>query len=351
MVNFFCFMCRQLFYLISFILLITSCDGRGGKSYSARTVKVTTVSEVDYVEREFAGMATADDATMLAFKISGQVASVDVSKGEMVNMGELLAQLDSRDVELQVASDKSQYDRALSQYERMRRLLQRDAVSQQEVEAAEALFVQARSKYENSKDLLVETKLRAPFAGVVERTYVDAFQRVDAGQTILRLVNPISTTVEFTISEKSIYLLADSSTRFYVRYDNYPDHRFEARLDSYAKTASDASGFPVSLKLNKAEIGDYRLTPGMTCQVIMLTNDSSSHLMAIPLTAVYAPAEGGSYVWCVNSDNRVFLRSVKLGELFGRDMVTVVAGLSLGEVVVTAGVYRLTEGESVKIIK
>ena len=56
-------------------------------------------------------------------------------------------------------------------------------------------------------------------------------------------------------------------------------------------------------------------------------------------------------MWCVNSDDRVFLRSVKLGELFGRDMVTVLAGLSLGEVVVTAGVYRLTEGESVKIIK
>ena len=126
---------------------------------------------MDYVDREFAGMSTADDATTLAFKIAGQVAGVDVSKGQYVKKGELLARLDPRDVELQVAADKSQYVKALSQYERMKRLLEHEAVSRQEVESAEASYVQARSVYENSKDLLSQTNLRAPFSGVVERTY------------------------------------------------------------------------------------------------------------------------------------------------------------------------------------
>ena len=345
-------MCRLLFNILLSTLLFASC-GRAPKEKEGgvRSVKVATVEGVDFVERDFAGMATADDATMLAFKISGQVASVDVGKGDMVSRGELLASLDPRDVELQVASDRSKYEQASSQYERMRRLLDRDAVSQQEVEVAEAAFVQARSKYENSKDLLVETKLRAPFAGVIERTYVDAFQRVDAGQTILRLVNPVSTTVEFTMSERSMFLLADSTTRYYVRFDNYPNHRFRARLDSYAKTASDASGFPVSLKLYKDETAGYRITPGMTCQVTIRASEQAADLVAIPITAVYAPAEGGNYVWRVNADGRVVRTSVQLGNIFGRDMVTIVAGLSKGDVVVTAGVYRLTEGEKVKIIK
>ncbi|MBQ1253137.1 MAG: efflux RND transporter periplasmic adaptor subunit [Alistipes sp.] len=345
-------MCRLLFSILSVALLGYSCIGRHASSDKPlRTVKVGVVQGVDFIERDFAGMATADDATMLAFKISGQVASVDVGKGDMVRRGELLATLDARDVELQVASDRSQYERASSQYERMRRLLEHDAVSQQEVESAEAAFVQARSKYENSKDLLVETKLRAPFAGVIERTYVDAFQRVDAGQTILRLVNPVSTTVEFTMSERSMFLLADSTTRYYVRFDNYPSHRFAARLDSYAKTASDASGFPVSLKLSKDETRNYHITPGMTCQVTIRASESMANLVAIPLTAVYAPAAGGTYVWRVGPDNRVQLCAVQLGSLFGRDMVTVQSGLSKGDVVVTAGVYRLEEGEEVKIIK
>lgn len=345
-------MCRLIFNILLFSLLLASCGKRSKNLENApRSVKVATVQGVDYVERDFAGMATADDATMLAFKISGQVASVDVSKGEMVVRGQLLARLDPRDVELQVASDLSKYEQASSQYERMRRLLEHDAVSQQEVEVAKAAFVQARSKYENSKDLLVETQLRAPFAGVVERTYVDAFQRVDAGQNILRLVNPVSTTVEFTMSERSMYLLADTATRYYVCFDNYPIHRFTARLDSYAKTASDASGFPVSLKLSKDETQHYRITPGMTCQVTIRASESKSDLVAVPLTAVYAPAQGGNYVWLVTSDDRVERCAVELGNVFGRDMVTVLSGLKKGDVVVTAGVYRLTEGEKVRILK
>ena len=56
-------------------------------------------------------------------------------------------------------------------------------------------------------------------------------------------------------------------------------------------------------------------------------------------------------MWRVNADGRVVRTSVQLGNIFGRDMVTIVAGLSKGDVVVTAGVYRLTEGEKVKIIK
>ena len=312
-------------------------------------MKVTTVSAVDYVDRDFAGMATADDAVNLAFKIAGQVASVDVSKGDYVNKGEMLAQLDPRDVELQVAADKAQYERAESQFERMRRLLSHEAVSQQEFEAAQTAYVQARSTYENSKDLLAETKLRAPFAGVIERTYVDTYQRITSGQTILRLVNHVSTTVEFTMPERSMALLSDSLTRFFVTFDNYPNTLFSARLDTYAKTASDASGFPVSLKLNREQSAPYKISPGMTCQITIRSADSTSSEVAIPLTAVYAPAQGGTYAWVVE-DGRVRQQRIVLGDIFGRDMVSVQQGLTQGEVVVTAGVYRLQDGERVKII-
>ena len=173
---------------------------------------------------------------------------------------------------------------------------------------------------------------------------------MESGQTILRLVNPVSTTVEFTISEKSISLLSDTTTRYYVRFDNYPRHQFSARLHTYAKTASDASGFPVSLKLNKNDLDGYRITPGMTCQVMIRTADNATGELEIPLTAVYAPAGGGTYVWVVDAESRVELRPVVLGELLGRDMVSVSKGVSSGEEVVSAGVYRLREGEQVKIL-
>ena len=307
---------------------------------------------VDYIERDFAGMATADDAVNLAFKISGQIMSVDVSKGDYVRKGELLARLDPRDVELQKAADRSQFERAKSQYERMQRLLDHEAVSQQEYESARAQYVQAQSAYENSKDLLSETNLRAPFGGVIERTYVDTYHRVQSGQTILRLVNPMSTTVEFTMPEKSLPLLFDSTIRFSVTFDNIPNRQFVARLDTYAKTSSDASGFPVSLKIERDEAERYRISPGMTCQVVMHTQGEGARqsTLVVPLSAIYAPASGGEYVWRVTSDGRVKLSPVTLGEVYGRDMVSITSGLAVGAEIVTAGVYKLRDGDSVKPI-
>lgn len=336
--------------LIVALSLFSSCSTQPTSSPDIRSVKIAEVETTDFINRDFAGMATADDAVNLAFKISGQVESVDVSKGDFVTKGALLAKLDPRDVELQVAADKSQFERALSQFQRMKRLLDHNAVSQQEFESSQTSFIQARSTYENSKDLLSETKLRAPFDGVIERTYVDTYQRVESGQTILRLVNPRSTTIEFTMPEKSLHLLADTTLRFYVTFDNLPGKRFTARLHKYAKTSSDASGFPVALKIDRLDSQIYGISPGMTCQITMQSDDKSSHNIAIPLSAVYAPASGGTFVWVINPSGKTELRSVSLGAIFGRDMVSVLSGLKAGEKVVTAGVYKLRNQVEVKVI-
>ena len=341
-------MYRSLLSFLGLLLCCVACRSKISPPVAERTVKVERVQAVKYLDRDFAGMSTADDAVNLAFKIAGQVAGVDVSKGDYVKRGQTLARLDPRDVELQVAADRAQYERARSQFDRVSRLMEHEAVSRQEYESAQTALVQARSAFENTSDLLQETTLRAPFAGVIERTYVDTYQRVSAGQTILRLVNPVSTTVEFTMPERSLPILSDSLTRFTVRFDNYPDISFRARLDTYAKTASDASGFPVSLKLSKAEILPYNISPGMTCQVTIRTDDESS--TAVPLTAIFAPAEGGTYVWRLTDDDRVERQAVVLGDVFDRDRVIVHSGLSVGERVVVAGVYRLRDGERVKIL-
>ncbi len=348
--QFFFLMYKQLTIILVVVFSLLACGRHHTSTSSARVVKVAEVASADYISRDFAGMATADDAVNLAFKISGQLLSVDISKGDFVERGALLARLDPRDVELQVASDLSQYEKARSQYERMRRLLDHEAVSQQDFEAAQTAFVQARSVYENTKDLLADTKLRAPFAGVIERVYVDTYQRVQSGETILRLVNPRSTTVEFTMPEKSLYLLSDSTTTFSVTFDNLPSHHFAARLHKFAKTSSDAYGFPVALKISLLDSELYGISPGMTCQIALRSDNTNMFSAAVPLSAIYAPASGGEFVWVVLPDGRVERRAVVLGDVFGRDMVMVTSGVKVGEKVVTAGVYKLQEGDKVRIL-
>ncbi len=333
------------------ICLLCGCGRRQPAAGAVRPVKVTTAADAAFVDKDFAGLATPDDVVNLAFKLAGQVLDVPVSNGESVKKGQLLAELDPRDVELQVSANRSAFQQASSQLSRIRRLLEHEAVSRQEYESAQTQYAQAKSVYENSMDLLTDTKLRAPFAGVIEQKYVDNFERVQAGQAIVRLVNPVTTTVKFTLPESALSLLALPTTRFSVEFDNYRGAEFAAELKDYAKTSSDASGFPVSLRLTGVDTVRYKISPGMSCTITMQVADTDTGAVSLPLTAIYAPADGGKYVWIVGDDNRVYRRTVTLGQPFGRDRVLIESGVAPGDRVVTAGVYRLQEGEQVRILK
>ena len=199
--------------------------------------------------------------------------------------------------------------------------------------------------------MCIRDRIKAPFPGVIEATYVDNYQRVQAGEAILRLVDPHTTTVKFTMPEQGLRALADTATRFEVAFDNYRGVRFAARLKDYARTSSDASGFPVTLKLAGVDTVRYDISPGMSCTVTMFSADPVPDAVSLPLSAIYAPTGGGTYVWVVDADDRVERREVTLGELFGSDRVIIDSGVGPGDRVVTAGVYRLQPGEQVRILK
>jgi multidrug efflux pump subunit AcrA (membrane-fusion protein) len=73
-------------------------------------------------------------------------------------------------------------------------------------------------------------------------------------------------------------------------------------------------------------------------------------VVALPLTAIYAPTTGKNYVWVVDSSNRVQRREVVIGNVINRESVEILSGLEPGARVVTAGVYKLTDNQKVRII-
>lgn len=340
-------------FLILFVFsfsLLTSCRARRPAVEEVRPVKITVATDAGTIDKDFTGLATPDEVVNLAFKVPGQVLSIPVTQGQIVAKGELLAELDPRDIRLQVDADRSAFQEATSQLARMKRLLEHEAVSRQEYEATQTRYAQARSKYENSKDALTETKLRAPFAAVVEATYADDYQRVQAGEPIVRLVGPRTTTVKFTMPESGLAILRDTTTLFTVTFDTYRTVHFDAVLKAYTQTSSDASGFPVSLTLRGVDTTRYAISPGMSCIITVRSTDPVQGAVSLPLTAIYAPADGGTYVWIVDNQGQAERRPVTLGELYGTDRVVIDSGLAPGERVVTAGVYQLREGEPVRIL-
>ena len=245
---------RKIFFVSFLCCAAVACRTRQPESVVVRPVKVETAASAATLDRDFAGMATPAEAVNLAFRVAGQVLRIPVTQGQNVARGQLLAELDPREIRLQVDADRTAYEEASSQLARMKRLLEHEAVSRMEYEAAQTRYAQARSKYGNSKDALAETRLVAPFAAVVEQAYADDYQRVQAGEPVVRLVAPRTTTVKFTMPESGLRVLRDTATRFSVVFDSYRDVRFDAVLKEYSKTSSDASGFPVALTDRKSVV-------------------------------------------------------------------------------------------------
>ncbi|MFR9627278.1 MAG: efflux RND transporter periplasmic adaptor subunit [Rikenellaceae bacterium] len=342
--------------LLLFSLVLCSCGGDSASKTVAepqipRPVKSIVATSSKLVEKSYAGLSTPGMEVDLAFKVSGQIISIPVATGEEVEAGAVLARIDPRDLELTNAADRSSYEQAKSSYERAVRLLKYEAISKQEVESAESAFTRSKSTYENSLDLLSETTLKAPFRAVVERVVAQEYQRIQAGVTVIRVVSPTTTSVAFTIPENSLSALTDSLTRFSVVFDNYPGERFNAKILEYARSSSDASGFPVTLTIDNPAPSVFYINSGLSCTITMITQERDSDAVVLPLSAIYAPTSGGTYVWVIGSNDRVELRSVELGFPTNQHSIVVKKGVVSGENIVVAGVYQLTNNQVVKIIK
>lgn len=346
-------MSTKPYFITGTLALLCACGNSGTPSAQpeVRPVKVYVAQSLGSINKDFAGMSVADEISNLAFRTSGQILKMNVIEGQTVKKGDIIAEINPREYTLQMEADKATYLTAQSQMDRNKRLLDKQAISRQDYEMADASYVRAKSAYENAQTLLSDTRLRAPFSGAIEKKYVDNYQQVMAGEPVVRLVNPVTAMVKFTMPESGLQTLKLPGLQFSVRFDNLPGATFPARLKEYVQTSTQATGIGVTLTLDGPNLQKYAIAPGMSCMVnLRLNNPDRPDLTAVPLTAVYN-RDDSDYVWTVGSGRRTELKPVELGELIGSDMIAVQKGLSPGDTVITAGIYRINPGETVKIIK
>ncbi len=340
--------------LLFSLLLIYGCSTTPTKTDSVRPVKLYKTESLGRINKDFAGMSVAEEIAELAFRVSGQLILLDIEDGRSVDKGFLIARLDPRDFQYKEDAARSVMVSAKARFERMGRLLKHQAVSTQDFEIAQTQYEESKSAFENAQGALEDTRLYAPFSGNIEKTYMNNYQRATAGEPVVRLVSPRTAKVRFTMPDNSLSLLSLPDMKLSVAFDNYPDVLFSAYLHEYVSSSSDATGIPVTIILDDSRVnnGKYKITPGMSCNINMkIENKSREGMTAVPVNAIYSPAAGGTMVWVCDADGVVRTQSVELGDIFGSDMVTVKSGLAPDTEVVSAGVYRLSEGEKVKVLK
>lgn len=337
--------------------LAVSCGSKKNKvQVFVRPVKLFSVESLGYVNRSFTGLVSSDETSNLGFKMGGQIIKLNVEEGQRVSKGEFIAQIDPIDYQLKLDAAKAAYLNSQSQLDRYRRLIEKQAISQQDYEIAQTNYARDKANYENAVSVLNDTRIYAPFSGIIEQKYVDNYQRVQPTEPVVRLINPNMLEVTFTLPESSIGLMSQPDKDFTVEFENYKGIQFKAKVTKFVDASPDGGGLPVTLAIDdpRFNLREYNVRPGFSCTVnLRVENPGYENVTGIPITAVYSDLETGKdNVWVYDAKTgTVTLRPVKLGQLYNNDMVIVESGIVPGDEIVSAGVQQLVEGEKVSVLR
>ena len=347
---------KHIIAAIAALPALLSCTGKSGVVTFSRPVKLYEVESMRFFERNYPGVVKSERTSNLAFKMSGQLVKLNVENGQRVAKGEFIAEIDPIDYNLQLDAARAAYINSKSQLERYSRLIAKQAISQQEYESVQAAYKRDKSNFDNAMSMVRETKLYAPFSGIIERRYVDNYQRVQPSEPVVRLIDPEALEVDFTLPENNIDLMKSGDKQFYIPFEASPATRFKAKVTKFVDASPDGSGVPVTVALDDPsfDIRKYTVRPGFSAEVTLsIVNDDAADITAVPVTALRGGLTGSAdSVWIYNKrDSTVTLHGVTTGELFGKDMISVTDGLVPGDEVVTAGVYQLVDGEKVRPLR
>jgi multidrug efflux system membrane fusion protein len=321
----------------------------------SRPAQIQRVAAADLSsDLRFPGRVRAVQRVELAFNVPGQILEFPVNEGDAIASGALLARLDPAAYQTTLDVARAELDAATADYERVRKLWEKSqAVARAEVDRKRTAMEVARSHFAAAQKDLADTRLTAPFAGIVARRLAENFQNVQAKEPVVSLQNPDALEIVVHVPERVVRGEPRRAAGFAV-FDDLPERRLPVTLKSFA-TEADPQTQTYEVVLGLTPPADLRVLPGMGVEVLPDTAaaradaadeaaDDGQAPVLIPIAAVVAAADGTPTVWVVDPEtDRVSRRSLEIGALQGADLA-VLSGLTPGERIVTAGVHSLREG-------
>lgn len=218
------------------------------------------------------------------------------------------------------------------------------------IEATEAEIRGLEGRVREATLQVEDTTLRAPFAGVVARRFVDANQSVTVRQPIVQLQTAGELSVDVDVPERLMakdLRTADLSATT-AEFVAIPGRQFPVRIGEIAQVADPVTQtFRVRFVLTKPP--GVNLLPGMSSIVRLRYGQAggAGGALLVPLASVYTEGSGTKVVWVIGGDLVARRTVVKVGEIVGEN-IEVLDGLREGDRIATAGVSQLRDGQKVR---
>ena len=282
-----------------------------------------------------------------------------VDGGDVVAAGDALMEIDPKDREesariasAQVDSSRSSQKLAETDFHRYERLYKDAAVSQAQYDqfktafdAANETLKQAEAQHNQALNALSYSRLTADADGVISSVDAEVGQVVAAGQSMVTLTQSIELEVEINIPENKIGSLS-LGQEAQVSFWALPDLRLEGKVREISPMA-DMAARTYSARVSLPD-PPRTVQLGMTASVVIAPGAQGEPRVAlVPLSAIYQ-TDGQTRVWLVKN-GQVALTPVTTRD-FDDNQVIVTEGLADGDILVTAGVHKLRDGQTVRLM-
>jgi RND family efflux transporter MFP subunit len=348
---------------VGLFLFLTAACGRQEAPAPApevRPVRAMTVEKLAGGSTvTITGTVQAQTEINQSFRIDGRLIERTVDVGDTVRPGQLIARLDPQNEEsglqsarAQLAAARAQLVEARNNYTRMRDLIAEDAVSRATYEQAEALLKVAESQVESvqsqvdlAQNRLGYTRLVSDVAGIVTARGPEPGEVVSAGRMIVQVAREGARDAVFDVPAQ-VKDSAPGEPDITVALSSDPKVTAVGKVREVSPRADPVTGtFAVRVRLLDAPPA-MRLGSTVTGRMRL----GASNGIMIPASALIR-SEGKASVWVV--DPKASIVSLRVVEVraYDSNSVQIAAGLSPGDVVVTAGVQALRPGQKVRLLE
>ena len=320
-----------------------------------------TVLEPQRLERRVrvSGTLSPWRSTQLSSQTGGEIQQVTVRPGDTVEAGDLLVQIDTENLLLEldqsrsnVAATRAQLALAEVQLERVRALVDRGVTTSSSLDEAQSSVTQLNASLDALEDQVSGAELRlrnatvrAPFAGIVSARAVEPGQYVGIGTPLISIVD-LSTVEMRANAAVADGALLRRDQRVVISVDGVEDRSFEGRVARINPVAEEGTRtIPVYVLIDNP---DGILLGGMfaSAQVVV---DAADGAIAMPTGALREDVDG-PYVLRIDGDTLV-RQGIETGGTWAGRLTQVTSGLEPGQSVVTAPLPALQPGDAVELVE
>lgn len=306
---------------------------------AARVTVLEVTSSNSIISESIPGTVVPQTRTMIESKITGRILEMNAEPGQQVEAGEVLIRIQAPEITAQVDQTEAALELAQQNEARIRNLLNRQAATRAEMDAATSQLLQAKAMVREAKSMQAYATVPAPFDGVVSKKVSDEGDLATPGRMLLEIEVPTGRQFEAHLPESLIALVKVGDR-----------HQIEFSEASGKVTGELAEINPAGAPASRTWSVKYDLPdePQMRSGAYGRVSIPSGKGGAITIPSSAVNVRGQLEQVFVAVDGRAVLRLIKTGNRDG-DALEVISGLSEGDRLITDRPVDLQDGQAIEL--